>query len=50
MALVSYCVVVRHPRRHDLCVSSRTPPRHGHGYGPVELERHFAPLVAHLTR
>ena len=32
-------------------VSSRTPPpRHGHGCGFVDLERHFAPLVAHLIR
>ena len=51
----SWCVVVR--RVHGLwnmpsvrfcTVSSRTPPRHGHGCGLVDLERHFAPLVAHL--
>ena len=52
-----WCLVVRRPRRRVDClvltfcyVSSRTPPRHGHGCGPVDLERHFAPLVAHLTR
>ena len=53
----SWCLVVRRPRRRVDClvltfcyVSSRTPPRHGHGCGLVDLERHFAPLVAHLTR
>ena len=52
-----WCLVVHRPRRRVDClvltlcyVSSRTPPRHGHGCGPVDLERHFAPLVAHLTR
>ena len=52
-----WCLVVRRPRRRldclvlaFCCVSSRTPPRHGHGCGPVDLQRHFAPLVAHLTR
>ena len=52
-----WCQVVHRPRRRVDClvltfyyVSSRTPPRHGHGCGPVDLERHFAPLVAHLTR
>ena len=52
-----WCLVVRRPRRRVDClvltfcyVSSRTPPRHGLGCGPVDLERHFAPLVAHLTR
>ena len=53
----SWCLVVPRPRRRVDClvlafcfVSSRTPPRHGHGCGIVDLERHFAPLVAHLTR
>ena len=51
-----WCLVVRRPRRRVDClvltfcyVSSRTPPRHGHGCGLVDLERHFAPLAAHLT-
>ena len=55
--VASWCLVVRHPRRRVdclvltfCCVSSRTPPRHGHGCGLVDLEGHFAPLVAHLTR
>ena len=52
-----WCLVVRRPRRRVDClvltfcsVSSRTPPRHGHGCGPVDLEKNFAPLVAHRTR
>ena len=52
-----WCLVVRRPRRCVDClvltfcsVSSRTPPRHGHGCGPVDLEGNFAPLVAHRTR
>ena len=54
------CVVVRRTRCRVLSVeshvltfcsvSSRTPPRHGHGCGPVDLEKNFAPLVAHRTR
>ena len=55
----SWCLVVRRPRRRVDClvltfcyVFSHTPPRHGHDCGSVDLERNFAPLVAHhsLTR
>ena len=54
------CVVVRPTRCRvpsvespvvPFCtVFSHTPPRHGHDCGPVDLERNFAPLVAHRTR
>ena len=52
------CVVVRRTRSVECAavafctVFSHTPPRHRHDCGSVDLERHFAPLVAHhsLTR
>ena len=39
-------------RQYVYWIISHTPPRHGHDCGPVDLERHFAPLVAQhsLTR
>ena len=52
------CVAVRRTRSVECAavtfctVFSHTPHRHRHDCGSVDLERHFAPLVAHhsLTR